>query len=164
VNTGIVRHLDDPSARLEAAFRRIEAERMADVPMLNHALDVEAVGFARRDGRWLGVLVTPWFMNLVLLPAEGEWESVTEGERIFRRFAGRDYAFLGGREPEVGEFQCCSLFSPMGEMPNQDSVRAIARAVLLALDGEPDPSVAIDAARSPSVEKRRFLRRFLPLR
>jgi [NiFe] hydrogenase assembly HybE family chaperone len=161
MNVGIVRHFDDPSARLEAAFRRIEAERMADVPMLNRALAVEAVGFERRDGRWLGVLVTPWFMNLVLLPAEGEWKSVAEGERSFRRFAGRDYAFLGGCEPEVGEFKSCSLFSPMGEMPNQDSARAIARAVLLAL--EPERSATTAAALPSSAGKRRFLGRFLPL-
>jgi [NiFe] hydrogenase assembly HybE family chaperone len=162
MTAGIVRHYEDPSARLEAAFRRIEAERMADVPMLNHALAVEAVGFARRDGRWLGVLITPWFMNLVLLPAEGEWNSVAEGERLFRRFAGRDYAFLCGREPEVGEFHSCSLFSPMGEMPNQESARAIARAVLLAL--EPERSATVAAALPGSADKRRFLGRFLPLR
>ena len=41
---------------------------MAGVPMLNPALRVQAVGFRHWQSHWLGVLVTPWFMNLMLLP------------------------------------------------------------------------------------------------
>ena len=58
------------AAELEGAFARIHRERMADVPILNEALRVEAVGFVARGDEVLGVLVTPWFMNLMLVPAE----------------------------------------------------------------------------------------------
>ena len=34
-------------------------ERMHDVPILNPALNVEAVDFQRWQRHWLGVLVTP---------------------------------------------------------------------------------------------------------
>lgn len=38
-------HHGNPSARLREVFSRIQAERMADVPLLNPALTVETVGF-----------------------------------------------------------------------------------------------------------------------
>ena len=48
-------------------FSRIQAERMADVPLLNPALTVETVGFRLWQDSWLGVLITPWSMNLLAL-------------------------------------------------------------------------------------------------
>ena len=141
-------HPVDPSRLLEAAFRRIESERMAGVAVLNPALCVEAVGFARWQEHWLGILITPWFMNLVLVPGREEgWQSVADGARIFRRFPAGDYAFLGGHEPELGEFQTCALFSPMAQFAEQDSARAVALAALEALQRQPEkPDAAKPAA------------------
>ncbi len=139
-------HAEDPSRLLEAAFRRIEAETMADVPILNPALTVEAVGFTRRQDRWLGIVITPWFMNLVLVPGAAEsWQSVAPGLRLFRKFPSGDFAFLGSNEPEVGEFQSCSLFSPMGQFASQAEAREVALAALAALQAEP-----VAAAPAPS--------------
>jgi [NiFe] hydrogenase assembly HybE family chaperone len=161
-------HAEDPSRLLEAAFRRIEAETMADVPILNPALQVEAVGFTRWQGHWLGIVITPWFMNLVLVPgAEDTWQSVAPGLRLFRNFPSGDFAFLGSVEAEVGEFQSCSLFSPMGQFADQDGAREVALAALEALQAEPvaaAPAPGKDAFEDPKqaalerpMSKREFL-------
>jgi len=64
-------------ADLVARFDDIARTRMVGVPLLNPALQVEAVGFtlqAEGEGELagagvaVGILVTPWFMNLVRLP------------------------------------------------------------------------------------------------
>ncbi len=139
-------HAEDPSPLLEAAFRRIESATMADVPILNPALTVEAVGFTRWQDHWLGIVITPWFMNLVLVPgAAAFWQSVAPGLRLFRNFPSGDFAFLGSIEPEVGEFQSCSLFSPMAQFADQDGARDVAVAALAALQAEP-----VAAAPAPS--------------
>lgn len=163
--------LEDPSSLLEAAFRRIQSERMADVPMLNPALRVEAVGFSRWQGEWLGVLITPWFMNLVLVPASEKASSgAREGERIYHPFAAGMFAFLSGCEPELGEYQACSLFSPMGGFVDQASARAVAHAALKLLHSAPGASQAAsarEAARNGTppgipklaMSKREFLHR-----
>ena len=52
------------SARLETHFRDIHRRVMADAPICNPALDVACVGFSAWGDKYLGVLVTPWFMNL----------------------------------------------------------------------------------------------------
>ena len=52
--------------QLAAAYRDIGRRTMRDLPVYNATLDVCAVGFRPHDGGVLGVLVTPWFMNLVV--------------------------------------------------------------------------------------------------
>jgi [NiFe] hydrogenase assembly HybE family chaperone len=144
-------HVEDPSPLLEAAFRRIEAETMAGVPILNPALTVEAVGFTRWQDHWLGIVITPWFMNLVLVPgAAASWQSVAPGLRLFRNFPSGDFAFLGSDESEVGEFQSCSLFSPMGQFADQAGAREVALRRARSPAGANRPQAAPRQRRKPS--------------
>jgi len=153
-------HAADPAPLLEAAFRRILAETMADVPILNPALQVEAVGFARHGDHWLGILITPWFMNLVLVPGAAEsWQSVAPGLRLFRKFPSGDFAFLGSNEPEVGEFQSCSLFSPMGQFADQAGAREVALAALAVLQAEPVAAVPAPSKKAFEDPKQAALER-----
>jgi len=151
-------HGSDPAPLLEAAFRRIERECMEGVAVLNPNLHVETLGFTRRGEDWLGVLITPWFMNLVLVPGTGEgWQGVPDGQRIFRHFPSGDFAFLGGHEPEVGEYQSCALLSPMAQFPDQESARAVAQAALEALQaplpGAAQSPAAVEQGVAADVEK-----------
>ncbi|GAB1412148.1 hypothetical protein MASR1M97_08840 [Candidatus Desulfobacillus denitrificans] len=133
---------------------------MDDVPILNPALSVEAVGFARWQGHWLGILVTPWFMNLVLVPGgTGSWLSAAPGQRLFRKFPSGDFAFLGSEEPEVGEFQSCSLFSPMDRFADQVAAREVARAALEALQREPETARPAPSGEAPEDPKLTALER-----
>jgi [NiFe] hydrogenase assembly HybE family chaperone len=155
-------HADDPSPLLEAAFRRIETEAMAGVPILNSALRVEAVGFVRWQDHWLGVVITPWFMNLVLVPgAADSWQGVAPGLRLFRKFPSGDFAFLGSHEPEVGEFQSCSLFSPMAQFTDQDGAREVALAALEALLREPPARETLEDPAQTALERPMSKREFL---
>lgn len=128
-------HLADPGPALEAAFRRIQHERMAGVGVLHPGLEVEAVGFRRHGDHWIGALVTPWFLDLVRVPGDvAGWSRVADGKRSFVRLPRGDFAFLGAWEPELGEFQSCSLVSPMSSFADQASARETAReALVLAL-------------------------------
>lgn len=127
-------HVDPGAAdwcrRFEDAFRRIHRQRMADIPILNRALAVEAVGFERENDTRVGVLVTPWFMNLVCVP---DTESAPPGETRARTFACGTLEFLGAREEGLGGFEACSLFSPMFEFPTQAEAVEVARAVLTVI-------------------------------
>ena len=55
---------------LVTVFTRIGEERMKDLGLYNPALAVEAVGFRPWNGWLAGILVTPWFMNFMLLPVD----------------------------------------------------------------------------------------------
>ncbi len=127
----------DPAAalarRLEAVFRRIERERMADVPILNPALKVEVVGMRPWAGDWLCVLVTPWSMNLMLLPGdsgEGGWRAQAVGSSTRLAFPAGGFDFIVGAEPGIGCFAMCSLFSPMDGFGDAETAAATAAAAL----------------------------------
>jgi len=130
------------AARVQAAFERVRRERMTGLPFVNEALRVELVGLRRWRGLWLGVLVTPWFMNLLLLPGDGtgpsqdpsaRWPAVRTGEYASFSFPAGVMSFLAGREGEVGEYLSCSLFSPMFEFADHETARQTAEACLGAL-------------------------------
>ena len=119
---------------LEQLFRNIEQERMQGVPLLNPALRVKAVGFRHWQGRCLGVLVTPWFMNLMLLPCEGdEWQALQIGDKQRHLLPSGSYEFIVGEEAGIGRYQMCSLFSPMFEFADQETAEATALAAMEAL-------------------------------
>ena len=111
-----VTFLADPSARLEAAYRVVHDTRMRGLPFVNGALRVEAVAFAPWKTYWLGVMVTPWSMNLMLLPGDANaWRSLPVGDKRRYRFPAGDFDFVAGRADDIGEYLACSLFSPVLE-------------------------------------------------
>ena len=122
------------ATRLQTVFEDIARTRMQGLPMVNPALQVQAVGFRDWQGRSLGVLLTPWSMNLMLLPAVGEdWGALQPGSKTCHQLPSGPYEFVLGEEPGIGPYQQCSLFSPMFDFPDQDTALATATAVMEAL-------------------------------
>lgn len=154
-------HPVSPAEAVEQAFFRIQQEQMADVPILNPALSVAAIDFQRWQGHWLGIVVTPWCMSLLLVPGSNEnWISTGQNKRRFVRFPAGDFAFLGSAEAELGEYQSCPLFSPMGQFASQSEATMTARASLIALLTVPQQAKTAGEARAagePSLSRRRFL-------
>ncbi len=134
-------HTGDPSALLEATFKRIEAERWAGMSMLNPALAVAAVGFERKANEWRGVLVTPWGINLLLLPAAVDWAPPVSHERAFRQYAAGSFAFLGNHEDGLGDYLACPLIHSVSHFVDQETAVMTARACLIALDMAPPAPV-----------------------
>jgi len=144
----------ETSARVEAAFDRIARMRMAGLPFVNSALRVEMVGLRPWDGQRIGVLVTPWAMNLLLLPGEGSWDAMPTGaERFVELPAGR-FRFVSAHDDLIGEYHACSLFSPTLEFADHEAAHATAVASLAALF---DPATAADGTKA-TFSRRDFLR------
>lgn len=126
--------LGEVTARLEAEFREIWHAKMRDLPMVNKLLSVEAVGFCMSQGRPLGVLISPWFMNLLQLPAPGEdWSALIPGTKEVISFPSGAYEFIHNTRDMIGGYKACALFSPMGDFNSQAQARDVAQAVMVAL-------------------------------
>ncbi|AWB09040.1 [NiFe]-hydrogenase assembly, chaperone, HybE (plasmid) [Azospirillum humicireducens] len=140
-------------ARLEAAFREIHTAQMRGLPIVNDALAVKAVGFRRHDERWLGALVTPWFLNLVLLPGEGDdWSGLVPGAKELIEFPSGRYEFVHANRKGVGAYKACSLFSPMFEFASMLQATETASAALVSLF---DPAIREDGAQQSAEIRRR---------
>jgi [NiFe] hydrogenase assembly HybE family chaperone len=120
-------------ACIETTFRLIQQNRMSDVPILNEALQVEVVGLQARGTDWLCVLVTPWFMNLLLLPqdgSDGTWSNLSPGQTRMQTFPGGNLPFIANFEQGIGFYLSCSMFSPVFEFATQALAVETAEAVL----------------------------------
>ena len=145
--------------QLVAQFRHIGATRMDGVPVLHPGLQVAAVGFEpdAANGGAVGVLLTPWFMNLVWMPPQPAPADAPPplrvGELRVRNVGNASFDFIGAHEDGIGAFEACSLFSPMFEFEDQAAALATAQAVLDQLRALPEP----EPVPAPVPARRRFL-------
>ncbi|MDJ0630448.1 MAG: [NiFe]-hydrogenase assembly chaperone HybE [Rhodobacter sp.] len=145
--------------RLVADFTEVWHSTMRGMPLINKALRVEAVGFRRHEGRILGVLITPWFMNLIQLPDGEDWSGLKPGTKEVIGFASGDYEFIHNTREMTGGYKACSLFSPMADFVRQKDASDVARAVMEALfdpahRAETDRATDIRAAREAELAAR----------
>ncbi|MDQ0503699.1 [NiFe]-hydrogenase assembly chaperone HybE [Xanthobacter agilis] len=151
-DAALARTLATAPGRFEAVFQEIHAARMKGVPFVNGALSVKAVGFRAHEGRVVGVLVTPWFMNIILLPALGEdWSGLPTGTREEIAFPSGAYEFLSAERPETGPYKACSLFSPMFDFSSMLQAVETAEAVIPSLL---DPANRAEGTRSGEIRRR----------
>jgi [NiFe] hydrogenase assembly HybE family chaperone len=152
----------DPAPRIEAVFADIARSRMAGLPFLNPALSVEAVDFGQWQDQWLGVLITPWCINLILLAATDDDRSrLAPGDKRPVRFPVGTFEFIGGHDPRLGAYESCSLFSPVLEFADQTAARLTARAARRALFEFGDVArteVPETIVCAPPLSRRSFLR------
>jgi [NiFe] hydrogenase assembly HybE family chaperone len=153
-------------SRLRTTFERIAHERMAGLPFLNPRLQVEAFGFRAWQGALVGALVTPWSINLVIMPRTPEpkepatatrsaqalgpsesFRALASGQSQRWSFPSGSYEFHGHDEPGLGPYQQCSLFSPAQEFAAQQDAREAASAALEELFREPLPRPPVVPAR-----------------
>ena len=132
-------------------FARVQAERMAGLPLLNPALCVEAVGFewaaqtedeAGSPPVAEGVLVTPWFMSLVRLPLALQPHGNRVARKFVRDFGSEGFEFIGAHDDAVGYHETCALFSPMEGFATQAQAVETALASLALVRPEPAKAVA----------------------
>lgn len=122
------------SRTLETVFNGILETRMRDLPVINPALSVQAVGFNLFNEDCLGVLITPWFMNLLLLPGpDSSWREQPPGSKFEQSFPYGTFEFTLAHEAQLGTYALCSLFSPMFQFDNQSAALGAAQSALQGL-------------------------------
>jgi len=110
------------------------SKKMCDLPVFNSQLDVGVIGFQEYAGRNMGVLLTPWCMNLVILSGEEDgWGEDLQGSKQLMALPSGQYEFIYNWLEGFGAFLTCSLFSPMEEFSDQATAIETAEEVMLAL-------------------------------
>ncbi len=129
------------AATIEKTFTRIHLENMQGIPILNPAIEVQAVGFQNYRGRVLGVIITPWLMNVVILPAEDEnWNGMELGHKQPHKFPSRTYKFMINHIEGIGSCQTHSLYSPMRDFACHEQALSMAQDFLSTLMIEKEPT------------------------
>jgi [NiFe] hydrogenase assembly HybE family chaperone len=137
---------EDPSSLLAAHYERLWATRMHDLPFVNPALAVEVAGFRRCSGDWVGVVITPWFLNLFLIDGGGSlWGDIPAGERRYVGLPCGTVQFIADVDPDFGPYQYSPLIAPVGSLPDMVTARQVAADALAAVFLSPADAVAAGA-------------------
>ena len=147
-----LQQINEREQQLLAAYRAV-SKRMRELPVYNDHLDIRVVGLHRCEQGLLGVVITPWCMNLTLLPPEDAPARV-EGTKRELAFPSGSYTFIAGQLAGIGPLESCSLFSPMDEFDDPEVAQLVARHVMEELLRE---SAASNAATT-ALSRRNFLR------
>ncbi len=117
--------------KIRQTFENIYQQRMADVPVCNNKIKVSILDLQYWNDNILGILITPWFMNLMLLPVDSDnWDEKNELETEIHIFPSGKYQFITAFEEDIGKYQSCSIFSPMFEFSDNNAAIETAKAVM----------------------------------
>lgn len=157
-------HIDNPASLLERCF--IEHR---DQPAVNPLLTCRAVGFSHYRGDWLGVLITPWFVDLFLLPGGGSlWGDIPAGQRRYVELPQGTVPFIAADDPKIGPYQYSPLVAPASAVPDMAAAMKLAHEVMRGISGEvSSPATSTDTTEerlmksaNPEINSRRgFFRR-----
>ena len=126
-------------AALENYYRKVYDERMRGLAVVNPALEIEAVGFRCLDEHEFGALITPWFINLFVLPGDNRWDDRAQGGTCTIDLPGGSIDFTIAHDDELGTTLSAALFGTVADFPDQALARDVAAETLRRLtQGEAD--------------------------
>lgn len=140
---------------LAGSYREIGERALRELPIYNDALGVEAVGFRWFNGTIVAIMITPWFMNVVMLASAIARDA--SGPTLRIHFPAGDVVSEVG---QMGRIASCSLFSPMFQFADMAAAWATAEAALAELMVLADSEEAVQC-REPAtsaIDRRNFLR------
>lgn len=125
--------MNDRIDKLLAKFRRVNDTQMQGLAIVNSRLRVEMVGFRNVDEHSIGILITPWCMNLLLLPGNDDWSEAEQGKLDCISLPSGDYEFTVCQDETLGAYLTAVLFRTMLDFPDQKTAKDIADETLLQM-------------------------------
>lgn len=118
----------NPSARLETAFQAIADGEMQDLPFFQPQIPVRACGFQLFERQWVGTILTPWMLSLLVLPGpEQVWQPYTVGDKLALSLPCGSVRFIVGEIAGCGQYLACSLMSPLDRHLGAEQALALAQ-------------------------------------
>ncbi|WP_145590049.1 hydrogenase-2 assembly chaperone [Yersinia aleksiciae] len=123
----ITGHEQNPAALLEHVFGQIAADEMRGLPFYRDHIPLRACGFQLFEQQWIGALLTPWMLSLVVFPGpEQRWQRRVVGERLMLALPCGPLGFTVSEVAGCGQYLSRSLMSPL------DTALSAERALQLA--------------------------------
>ena len=140
---------------MRAAFHAVD-RRMAGLPVYRAGFPIDLLGVRVVGDELIGVLLTPWAMNIIAWPLTVDKGERPEGSKRIKTLPSGRYEFIAGRLDGIGFYESCALFSPLDEFDDPDAARATAEAAAQGLF-EPDPDEAKPPPPPPELSRRAML-------
>ncbi|OMQ22828.1 hydrogenase-2 assembly chaperone [Serratia oryzae] len=116
-----------PAPLLEAAFQAVAADGMRDLPFFHSQIPIRACGFQLFEQQWIGCMLTPWMLSLLVLPGpQQQWQPRQVGEKLALALPCGNVSFTLGEIDGCGQYLACSLMSPLESSLRADQALALA--------------------------------------
>lgn len=123
----------NPAPLLAAQYERIAREEMQALPFYHATMPIVAE-CTLFEGQWLGCVLTPWMLSVVVLPGpEQLWPVRSSSARLALQLPCGNLTFMVGALPETGQLLACSLMSPIDPHLGADEGRALVDSTLKML-------------------------------
>ncbi|RLM18584.1 hydrogenase [Brenneria alni] len=121
-------------AWLEAIFSQIAREKMQTLPFYREGIPVKACGFTLFEQQWIGCLLTPWMMSLLVLPGPRQvWPVRPLADRLALALPCGNVTFIVG-EMSGRQYLSCSLMSPIdSNMSGEQALSLAEQSAKMAL-------------------------------
>lgn len=123
---------ENPAPLLMAQYQRIAREEMQGLPFYHPAMPIVAE-CTLFEGQWLGCVLTPWMLSVVVLPGPDQLWPVRSSDRLALQLPCGNLTFMVGALPESGQLLACSLMSPIDPHLGADEGRALVSSTLKML-------------------------------
>ncbi|CNI73824.1 hydrogenase-2 assembly chaperone [Yersinia mollaretii] len=144
----VIGHEQNPAALLEQVFGQIADDEMRGLPFYRDPIPLRACGFQLFEQQWIGVLLTPWMLSLVVLPGpQQSWPRRAVGERLMLELPCGTVGFTVSEVAGCGQYLSRSLMSPLDTALSAE--RALQLAVQSARMALSLPVVDVDGPANP---------------
>ncbi len=148
--TGLAEH---PQPLLERLFNGIAERDMRALPFFQPQIPIRACGFQLFEQQWVGALLTPWMLSLLVLPGPGQlWPRRSVGARLALALPCGNVGFTLGEIDGCGQYLGSSLMSPLtADLGAEPAVTLAQQCARMAL------SLPVADADAPANQGRRSL-------
>jgi [NiFe] hydrogenase assembly HybE family chaperone len=134
-------------SQLEQHYQQIYDHTMKDLPICNHRLQIALLDWrALPDIGFLGVMITPWFISLVVQPTQIDaFAHIRAGQTIELSFPSGQYEFMVNHQP-FGDYGTCALLSETTNIESHEVACQLAEQMLTYLfepcevEAKPEPA------------------------
>ncbi len=103
------------------------SQNMLDLPFYRADIPCFTPNFVLFEGQWIGTVLTPWMLNIVILPGPNQqWEVKTEGDKLAIQLPYKAMTFIVSSLESIPQYLSCSLLSPLD--PNLTAEQAVQLA------------------------------------
>lgn len=149
----IIGHEQNPAVLLEQLFGEVAADEMCGLPFYRDHIPLRACGFQLFEQQWIGALLTPWMLSLVVLPGpQQSWQRRAVGERLMLALPCGSMGFTVSEIAGCGQYLSRSLMSPLDTSLSAERALQLAeQSARMAL------SLPVADADAPANPRRRAL-------